>query len=132
MFLCREQSGRGSAKGASLFFLNNDTLVPPVANRALRLYARVSRGWLAGTACETATGGRTFLSNLAHGRALPDRRQCFAGRAVSSSLSARIGDVNEICETTRPVEVLMGPAALLIRRALFFEWGRGTKVHVRR
>jgi GT2 family glycosyltransferase len=112
------------ARGRYLFFLNNDTLVPPGTLRQLRdfLRARPEVG-LVGPQLRDGDGqpqvsarGRPEVGALLHRVALLRRTGLFRG--AYRRYRGRDGDFT----TTRRVEVLMG-AALFLRRSTFRQCG---------
>jgi N-acetylglucosaminyl-diphospho-decaprenol L-rhamnosyltransferase len=112
------------ARGRYLFFLNNDTVVPPGALRRLVEYAREHPEiGLLGPRLRDPSGGtqiscrrRPTVGALLHRTCLLRWTRLF--RAAHRSYRSRDGDADAV----RPVEVLMG-AALLVRRAVFQEHG---------
>lgn len=112
------------ARGHYLFFLNNDTIVPPGSLRRLLDYARAHpEAGLIGPALRDGRGRtqvsirrRPSLAVLFH-KLLLVRWTGLLRRAYRRYRS-REGDF----QTTRPVEVLMG-AALLIARRVFLSCG---------
>lgn len=114
-----------AARGHYLFFLNNDTVVPPRALRRLVDYARVhpSAGVI-GPRLRTSQGRpQTSFRTFPSVAALLHRLTLFRWTGLFRRAYQRYRREDGDFETTRPVEVLMG-AALLMRRSLFFEVGR--------
>jgi GT2 family glycosyltransferase len=112
------------ARGRYLFFLNNDTAVPPGAVRRLLAYARAHpEAGLIGPRLRDGRGRtqtscrlRPTVGALLHRTCLLRWTGLF--RKPYRRYRGRGGDFT----TTRPVEVLMG-AALFLRRAVFRECG---------
>jgi GT2 family glycosyltransferase len=108
------------ARGRYLFFLNNDTAVPPGAIRRLLVFAREHpEAGLIGPRLRDSCGRtqtscrlRPTVGALLHRTCLLRWTGLF--RAAYRRYRWRDGDLR----TTRPVEVLMG-AALFVRRAVF-------------
>jgi N-acetylglucosaminyl-diphospho-decaprenol L-rhamnosyltransferase len=123
-FSAANNQATASARGRYLFFLNNDTIVPPGALWQLRDYLRAHpEVGLVGPQLRDGQGrpqvsarGRPTVGALLHRVALFRRTGLF--RAAYRRYRGREGDFT----TTRPVEVLMG-AALFIRRRVFRECG---------
>jgi GT2 family glycosyltransferase len=115
----------GRARGRYLFFLNNDTVVPPQALGRLLAYAEAHPdAGLVGPRLRDAEGkyqvsyrSRPTLATLLHRTAVLRWTGLFRG--VYRRHRREAFDPH----TTRDVEVLMG-AALLVRRDRFFAWGR--------
>jgi N-acetylglucosaminyl-diphospho-decaprenol L-rhamnosyltransferase len=113
------------ARGRYLFFLNNDTVVPPHALGQLVTWAEVHpEVGLIGPRLRDGAGqvqvsyrSRPTLATLLHRTALLR----WSGLLRRTYRRHRRQHFDPI--TTRPVEVLMG-AALLVRRDRFFAWGR--------
>jgi GT2 family glycosyltransferase len=113
-----------AARGRYLFFLNNDTVVPPGTLRRLLDYARAHpEAGLIGPCLRDAAGRpqvsyrlRPTVAALLHRVGLLRRTGLF--RRAYRRYRGRGSDF----VTTRPVEVLMG-AALFVRRRLFVEAG---------
>jgi GT2 family glycosyltransferase len=113
-----------AARGRYLFFLNNDTVVPPGALRRLVAFARAHpEAGLIGPLLRDAAGrpqascrGRPTVGALLHRTCLFRWTGLF--RRAYRRCRARGGDF----ATTRPAEVLMG-AALLAPRAAFVACG---------
>jgi GT2 family glycosyltransferase len=112
------------ARGRYLFFLNNDTVVPPGSLGRLLAYAEAHpEVGLVGPRLRDGEGkvqvsyrSRPTLATLLHRTALVRATGLLRGayrRHRREQFDAH---------TTRPVEVLMG-AALLVRRDRFFAWG---------
>jgi N-acetylglucosaminyl-diphospho-decaprenol L-rhamnosyltransferase len=112
------------ARGSYLFFLNNDTVVPPGTLRKLRDYLRAHpEVGLVGPCLRDGLGQpqvsarrRPTVGALLHRVALLRRTGLF--RAAYRRYRGRDGDFT----STRPVEVLMG-AAMFCRRRVFRECG---------
>ncbi len=113
-----------AARGRYLFFLNNDTVVPPGTLRRLLDYAQTHpEAGLIGPRLRDPTGRaqvsyrkRPTVSALLH-------RTCLLRwTGLFRRAYRRYRGRGEDQITTRPAEVLMG-AALLVRRRLFFEVG---------
>jgi hypothetical protein len=112
------------ARGHYLFFLNNDTLVPPEALRSLLDYARNHpEAGLIGPRLRNGQGRvqiscrrRPTVEALLHRTCLLRWTGIF--RRAYRHYREREGDL----QTTRPVDVLMG-AALLVLRKVFTELG---------
>jgi GT2 family glycosyltransferase len=108
------------ARGRYLFFLNNDTVVPPGTLRKLRAYLRANPAvGLVGPCLRDGAGQpqvsarrRPTVGALLHRVALLRRTGLFRG--AYRRYRGRDGDFM----TTRPVEVLMG-AAMFCRRRVF-------------
>ncbi len=113
-----------AARGYYLFFLNNDTLVPPRALRRLLDYASAhpEAGVIGPRLCngqgrpQTSFRARPSVSALLH------RLTLFRWTGLFRRAYQRYRRRDSDFETTRPVEVLMG-AAILVRRSLFSEVG---------
>jgi N-acetylglucosaminyl-diphospho-decaprenol L-rhamnosyltransferase len=113
-----------AARGRYLFFLNNDTLVPPRALRQLLDYARAHpEAGVIGPRLRDGHGRpqTSFRARPSVG-ALLHRLTLFRWTGLFRRAYQRYRGRDDDFETTRPVEVLMG-AALLVRRSLFFEIG---------
>jgi GT2 family glycosyltransferase len=112
------------ARGRYLFFLNNDTVVPPKTLRRLLDYARKHPGaGLIGPRLRNGQGKvqiscrrRPTVEALLHRTCLLRWTGLF--RNAYRCYRERASDLS----TTRPVDVLMG-AALLVRRKVFAELG---------
>jgi GT2 family glycosyltransferase len=123
-FAAANNQAAAAARGRYLFFLNNDTVVPPNTLRRLRDYVRAHpRTGLVGPQLLDGRGrpqvsarGRPTVGALLHRVELLRRTGLF--RAAYRRYRGRDGDF----ETTRPVEVLMG-AAMFLRRRVFRECG---------
>ena len=112
------------AHGRYLFFLNNDTEVPPGALRRLLAFARAHpEAGLIGPRLRDARG-RTQLS--CRGRptvpALLHRTTLFQWTGLFRRAYRRYRGRDHDLSRTGPVEVLMG-AAVLLRRRTFFDCG---------
>jgi GT2 family glycosyltransferase len=112
------------ARGRYLFFLNNDTVVPPGALRRLLDYARQNpHAGLIGPRLRN-THGRVQTSYRARPTigALLHRTYLLRWTGLFRRVYRRYRQRDSDLQTTRPVEVLMG-AALLLRRKVFNELG---------
>lgn len=124
-FATGNNQAAGRARGRYLFFLNNDTVVPPGTLGRLLAYAEAHpEAGLIGPRLRDAEGkfqvsyrSRPTLATLLHRTAVLRWTGLF--RRVYRRHRREAFDPH----TTRAVEVLMG-AALLIRRDRFFAWGR--------
>jgi N-acetylglucosaminyl-diphospho-decaprenol L-rhamnosyltransferase len=114
----------GRARGRYLFFLNNDTVVPPGALRRLVEYAR--RHPEAGLIGPRLRDGRGRVQTSCRGRptvgALLHRTCLLRWTGLFRRAYRRYRERDGNRDATRPVEVLMG-AALLVRRKVFAELG---------
>jgi GT2 family glycosyltransferase len=123
-FAAANNQAAAVARGRYLFFLNNDTVVPPRTLRRLRTFVRSDPGiGLVGPRLRDGSGrpqvsarGRPTVGALLHRVALLRHTGLF--RAAYRRYRGRDGDFR----TTRLVEVLMG-AALFMRRRVFRECG---------
>jgi GT2 family glycosyltransferase len=123
-FACANNQAAARARGRYLFFLNNDTRVPPGALRRLCAYLRAHPevGLLGPRLCDgrgqhqVSFRRRPALAALCHRLSVLRWTGLFAG--AYRRYRARDGDFR----TTRPVEVLMG-AALFMPRRVFRECG---------
>ena len=112
------------AHGRYLFFLNNDTLVPPGALRRLLDYAR--RDPDAGVIGPRLRDGRGRIQTSYRGRptvgALLHRTYLLRWTGLFRRAYRQYRQRETDAGTTRPVDVLMG-AAMLVRRKVFAELG---------
>lgn len=123
-FAAANNQAAAVARGRYLFFLNNDTVVPPGTLRRLRDFARrhPEVGLVGPRLCDSrgkpqvSARGRPTVGALLHRVEFLRRTGLF--RAAYRRYRGRDGDF----ATTRPVEVLMG-AALFLRRSVFRECG---------
>jgi N-acetylglucosaminyl-diphospho-decaprenol L-rhamnosyltransferase len=123
-FAAANNQAATTARGRYLFFLNNDTVVPPDTLLHLRDYLRTHpQTGLVGPQLRDGRGrpqvsarGRPTIGALLHRVELLRRTGLF--RAAYRRYRGRDGDF----ETTRPVEVLMG-AAMFLRSRVFRECG---------
>jgi GT2 family glycosyltransferase len=123
-FAAANNQAAAAARGRFLFFLNNDTVVPPRAIRHLLDYLRAHPDvGVIGPRLRDGRGrpqlsarGRPTLAALMHRVSYLRRTGLF--RAAYRRFRGRDGDFT----TIRSVEVLMG-AALLMRRRTFRECG---------
>jgi GT2 family glycosyltransferase len=108
------------ACGRHLFFLNNDTEVPPETLRQLLDYAEAHPE--AGLVAPRLRDGRGRVQRSCRNRptvaALLHRTWLFRWTGLFRSAYRRCGGRGENLEETRPVEVVMG-AALFVRREPF-------------
>jgi GT2 family glycosyltransferase len=114
----------GVARGRYLFFLNNDTVVPPGTLRRLLDYAQSHpEAGLIGPRLRDPAGRAQVSYRLRPTvGALLHRIGLFRWTGLFRRAYRRYRGRGDDCVTTRPVEVLMG-AALLVRRRLFVESG---------
>jgi N-acetylglucosaminyl-diphospho-decaprenol L-rhamnosyltransferase len=114
----------GQARGRFLFFLNNDTVVPPGALRRLIQYARANPH--VGLVGPRLRNGQGRIQTSCRGRptigALLHRTCLLRWTGLFRNAYRRFRDRDRDMQTTRPVEVLMG-AALLVPRTVFAELG---------
>jgi GT2 family glycosyltransferase len=113
-----------AARGRYLFFLNNDTVVPPQALRQLLDYAEAHpEAGLIGPRLRDPTGRAQVSYRLRPTvAALLHRASLFRWTGLFRRAYRRYRGRHAEFTTTRPVEVLMG-AALFVRRGLFHEAG---------
>jgi GT2 family glycosyltransferase len=113
-----------AARGRYLFFLNNDTVVPPGALRRLLDYAEPHpQAGLIGPRLRAPTGRAQVSYRLRPTVGALLHRTClFRWTGLFRRAYRRYRGRGEEFVTTRPVEVLMG-AALFVRRHLFIEAG---------
>jgi GT2 family glycosyltransferase len=113
-----------AARGRYLFFLNNDTVVPPGTLRRLRDYAEAHpEAGLIGPRLRDLAGRAQVSYRLRPTvGALLHRTGLFRWTGLFRRAYRRYRGRGEDPVTTRPVEVLMG-AALFVRRRLFVEAG---------
>ena len=112
------------ARGRYLFFLNNDTVVPPGALRRLLQYAHAHpEVGLIGPRLRNGLGRtQTSFRTRPTVAALLHRLTLFRWTGLFRRAYRRYRRRDRDFETTRPIEVLMG-AALLVRRSVFFALG---------
>jgi N-acetylglucosaminyl-diphospho-decaprenol L-rhamnosyltransferase len=114
----------GRARGRYLFFLNNDTVVPPGALRRLIQFARDNPA--VGVAGPRLRNGQGRVQTSCRGRptvgALLHRTCVLRWTGLFRQAYRRFRQRDGNLQTTQPVEVLMG-AALLVRRKVFAELG---------
>ncbi len=112
------------ARGRYLFFLNNDTVVPPGALRRLLDYARTRPD--AGLIGPRLRNGHGRIQTSCRRRpmigALLHRTCLLRWTGLFRRAYRRYRERDSDLQTTQPVEVLMG-AALLMRRRVFAELG---------
>jgi GT2 family glycosyltransferase len=112
------------ARGRHLFFLNNDTEVPPETLRQLLDYALAHPE--AGLVAPRLRDGRGRVQRSCRNRptvaALLHRTCLFRWTGLFRAAYRRYGGRGQAGEETRPVEVVMG-AALFVRRELFVSCG---------
>jgi GT2 family glycosyltransferase len=112
------------ARGQYLFFLNNDTVVPPGTLRRLVNFARVHPevGIVGPRLCDDDDRPQVSFRKRPTVAALLHRTCLLRWTGLFRRAYQRYRQRTADFETTRPVEVLMG-AALLMRRRVFFECG---------
>jgi GT2 family glycosyltransferase len=113
------------ARGRYLFFLNNDTVVPPGALRRLLDFARQNpEAGLVGPRLRNGQGRiQTSCRGCPTVGALLHRTTVLRWTGLFRRAYRRFRERDTDRETTRPVDVLIG-AALLMRRKVFAEVGR--------